>query len=151
MIAVFYLASALRWDLRAADQIWSTGGLGLGSNAIDTLADYLERNCQGKRIKVLDWGLSNNLFVLSGSRISAAELFWGGYSRAHWIRDALEERDLPGDVYVLHSPGLVQFPAAGDGFRRSLAASGLPYRRTEFYQKGGARYAAVVEILDSAR
>jgi len=150
-IAVFCLASALQWNLRAADQIRSTGGVGLWSDAIDTLSDYLERNCQGRSIKVLDWGLSNGLFVLSSSRISPTELFWGATVEHSGLGKAWKDEIYPGDVYVLHSPGLVQFPEAGDGFRRTLAASGLPYRRTEFFQKSGARYAEAVEILPSAR
>jgi hypothetical protein len=150
-IAVLYLASALYWNLRAAGQIRSTGGVGLWSNAIDPLTDYLDRNCQGRKIKVLDWGLSNSLFVLSGSRISPAEVFWGATVERSGLGKPWRNEISPGDVYVLHSPGMVQFPAAGDGFRLTLAALGLPYRRTEFFQKSGAGYAQVVEILASPR
>jgi hypothetical protein len=148
-LAVLYVILALQWNLVAARQIRATGGVGLWSNAIDTLTVYLERNCQDRKVKVLDWGLSNNIFVLSNSRISPVELFWGATAERSGLGKVWKDEISPGDVYVLHSPALVQFPDAADGFRRALAVSPLPLRRTAFRQKTGAPYAEVVEILVS--
>ena len=53
----------------------------------------------------------------------------------------------PGDVYLLHTPEVKAYPEAEEGFRRALAASALPFRRTRFNQRNGAGYAEVLEIL----
>ena len=42
------------------------------------------------------------------------------------------------------------FPKRERGFRRVLAASALPFRRTQFRQKSGAGYAEALEILKPA-
>jgi hypothetical protein len=150
-IAVFYLNSAMQRNLTVAAQIRSTGGVGWWSNAIDPLTDYLERHCQGRMIKVLDWGLNNNLYILSGARISSMEVFWGATVERSGSGKLWKDEISPGDVYVLHAPGLEQSPDAAKGFRRALAASALAVRRTGFLQKTGAGYAEVVEILPTAK
>src|SRR5205823_11564377 len=127
----------------AARLVRSTGGTGLWSGAIDTLTVYLQRNCLDRKIRSVDWGLSNNIYALSNSRISPAELFWGATAERSGLGKPWKEEISPGDVYVLHSPALVQFPDAAEGFRRALATSDLPVRRTEFRQKTGAAYAEV--------
>src|SRR6185436_2236716 len=76
-IGVAYFGSALYWDVKAARQLRSTGGVGVWSNAIDKVAAYLERHSRGRQVKVLDWGLNNSLFVLSGAKIQSIEVFWG--------------------------------------------------------------------------
>jgi len=146
-IAILYLFAAIQWNLTAATQLRATGGVRWWSSAIDQVADYLERNCQDKKIKILDWGLSNNLFVLSNARIPPAEIFWGATVERSGSGKLWKDEISPGDVYVLHAPTLVQNPEAAEGFRRALAASTLRIRRTPLLQKTGAGYAEVVEIL----
>ena len=146
-VAVLYVITALQWNLAAAGQIRSTGGVRWWSNAIDPLTSYLERNREGKNIKVLDWGLNNNLFVLSNGRIRSAELFWGATVERSGSGKLWKDELASGDIYVLHAPPLGQSPDAAEGFRRALAASAWTLRRTEFRQKNGAGYAEVVEIL----
>src|SRR5207247_4308919 len=63
---------------RSSDlQIRSTGGVRLWSNAIDSVSGYLQRNHSERPVKVVDWGFQHSLFVLSNSKISSTELFWG--------------------------------------------------------------------------
>jgi 4-amino-4-deoxy-L-arabinose transferase-like glycosyltransferase len=150
-IALVYLASALYWNLTAARQIRSTGGVGMWSNAIDGLVSYLHSNYQGRTIKALDWGLTNNLFVLSNGRIMSGEIFWGATEERSGTGKLWADEIAPGDVYLLHSPSLVAAREAGEGFRRALAASALPIRSVRFSQKSGAPYAELLEILPPVR
>lgn len=145
-IAVVYVVSAMQWNLLAASQIRGTGGVRWWSNSIDTVAGYLEKNCHGKQIKVLDWGINNNLFVLSGGRISSIELFWGATVERSGSGKLWKDEISRGDVYVLHAPPLAQSPDAAEGFGRALAASTLPVRRTTILQKTGDGFAEIVEI-----
>jgi hypothetical protein len=146
-IGFTYLGSALYWDLTAARRIRSTGGVGVWSNAIDKVASYLQRNYKGRQIKVLDWGLNNNLFVLSGGKVISSEVFWGATAERSGMGKLWKDEISPGDVYLLHTPEVTAYPEAEEGFRRALAASALPFRRTRFNQRNGAGYAEVLEIL----
>src|SRR5262249_49909225 len=115
-LAVVYVILALQWNLAAARELRSTGGIGLWSNAVDTLTAHLERNCRDRKIKALDWGLSNNIYVLSNARISPSELFWGATSERSGLGKTWKDEISPGDIYILHSPDLAQFPDAARGF-----------------------------------
>ncbi len=146
-IAVLYLGSAMQWNLAAARQIRSTGGVRLWSNAIDSVSGYLQRNHSERTVKILDWGFQHSLFVLSNSRIASTELFWGASVERSGSGKLWRDEISPGDIYVLHLKGLVLFPEATEGFSRALAASAHSLRRTQFREKGGAPYAEVVEVL----
>jgi hypothetical protein len=150
-IIVIYFTSALYWNLTAARQIRLTGGIGIWSNAIDSVRSYLQQNYPGRRIKVLDWGFQNSLFVLSNAELASTELFWGATVERSGSGKLWKDEVTPGDIYVLHSPELVQFPEAGQGLSRALTASAFPVRRTQFRQNSGAGYAEVVEIVASSR
>ena len=147
LLALAYFGCALYWDLSIARRLRSTGGVDLWSNAINTLENRLERDYRGRNIKVLDWGLTNNLFVLSNARIAPLELVWGASPERSGSGKLWKDEITPGDIYVLHAPALTQFPAAGDAFRRALARSSLPHRTLEIHQDNGAGYAETVEIL----
>jgi hypothetical protein len=148
-IAVIYFTSALYWNLTAARQMRLTGGVGIWSNAIDSVCGYLQKSYPGRRIKVLDWGFQNSFFVLSNAKLASTEIFWGATVERSGSGKLWSDEVTPGDIYVLHSPGLVQFPEAGQGLARALTASALPVRRTEFRQNSGAGYAEVLEIVAS--
>jgi len=148
-IATIYLSAAMYWNLTAAYQIRSTGGVGIWSNAIDSVCSQLQKSYPGRSIKVLDWGFQNSFFVLSNAKLSSTEIFWGATVERSGSGKVWSDEVAAGDIYVLHSPGLVQFPEAGQGLARALTASALPVRRIEFRQKSGAGYAEVLEIVAS--
>ena len=148
-IATIYLSAAMYWNLTAAYQIRSTGGVGIWSNAIDSVCSQLQKSYPGRSIKVLDWGFQNSFFVLSNAKLASTEIFWGATVERSGSGKVWSDEVAAGDIYVLHSPGLVQFPEAGQGLARALTASALPVRRIEFRQKSGAGYAEVLEIVAS--
>jgi hypothetical protein len=145
--AATYLACALNWNLMAAERIRSTGGVDQWSNASVSLAGFLERDCAGRKIKILDWGLKNNLFVISGGKVAPPEIFWSSTLERAGSGRLWTEEISPGDVYVIHATALVASPEAEVGFGRGLSALGLPFRRTEFFQNHGCPYAETFEIL----
>jgi Dolichyl-phosphate-mannose-protein mannosyltransferase len=150
-LAVLYLILALSLNHMAARQIRSTGGVGLWSNAIDSVSRYLQTHRPSRSVKVLDWGFQHNLFVLSNSKIASTELFWASSAEHSGSGKLWSNEIAPGDVFVLHAPGLVQFPGAGKGLLQALSTSGLPFHRIQFNQNNGQGYAEVVEIEASSR
>ena len=147
LLAFVYLASAVKWNLMAANEIRLTGGVDAWSNAITSVSSYLQRNCAGRRVKVLDWWLENGLFVLSAGQTVGLELFPGATLEHTGLGKPWTDEIAPGNVYVLRSSELMPVPDARKGFIRAMAMSALPVRRTDFPQKQGSPYAQVFEVL----
>jgi Dolichyl-phosphate-mannose-protein mannosyltransferase len=150
-IAMLYLVLALSLNHTAARQIRSTGGVRLWSNAIDSISRYLQTHSPGRSVKLLDWGFQHNLFVLSNSRIASEEIYWAASLERSGSGKLWSNEISPGDVYVIHSPGLVLIPEARKGFLAALIASDLPFRRIQFNQNNGQGYAEVLEVGASSR
>jgi hypothetical protein len=145
-VGILYLGCSLQWQLTAARELRSTGGLRLWSKAIDPLCSYLQQHYPGRRIKALDWGFHHSLFVLSNGNITTTDLFSGATTDRSASGKSWADEIARGDVYLAHSTGVVEFPAAQNGFFRALAASGLAVRRFQVEQSSGAPYAEVLEI-----
>jgi hypothetical protein len=146
VLAVAYLALALYWNVLAAQGLRATGGVNMWSSAVYELRDYLEANCAGHQIAVLDWGLQNNLYVLSSGRLNMREIFWGATERSTVTGVPWFSLVAQGGVFVTNAPETRHFPAASQGFFAALASSGRPFETVEFHQKRGAGYALVVVI-----
>jgi hypothetical protein len=146
-VAAIYVVLAFYWNLQAALHIRSTGGIDLWSNAIDRVEDTLQKRYPARKVKVLDWGINNNLFVLSNGQIDSREVFGGStVDRTGWGVPWSEEISA-GDVFVLHTKEMILTPEAAQGFAQVLKSKGLPVRRTGITQATGAGYAEIVEVL----
>jgi hypothetical protein len=74
--AMMYFGLAGYWNLQAAKGIRETHGTKSWSNAVSEVSDYLQRFHAGSPVKILDWGLAQNLYFLSETRITTTEIFW---------------------------------------------------------------------------
>ena len=147
-IAVIYFGSAGWLDFTAGQGMRDTGGTGAWSSAIFAVRDHILDNLPGREVRVLDWGLQNNLFVLSGGQIHSREMFWTATEERTNEGRRWEDEVEAGNVYLLNAPENTNFPAAGNGLRRSLQAAEIPYRKVEFYERGGRPFAEIIEIPD---
>ena len=147
LVVVIYFGSAAYWDRFAARAFRATGGVGSWSDAVFSVNDYLQTNLSGREVNILDWGLKNNLFVLSNGELKAPEIFWGatplGTSAGIPWRNVISR----GGVFLTNSPGNVHFPAARNGFLSALATAGYASHRVEFRHKTGAPYAEIIEVF----
>jgi hypothetical protein len=147
LVVVMYVGSAAYWDWCAARAFRATGGVGSWSDAIFSVSDYLHTNLSGREVNILDWGLKNNLFVLSNGKLEAPEMFWGatplGTSSGVPWRDVISR----GGVFLTNSPGNINFPAATNGVLSALATAGYASHRVEFRQGTGAPYAEIIEVF----
>ncbi|MBV8817143.1 MAG: glycosyltransferase family 39 protein, partial [Acidobacteriaceae bacterium] len=64
-LAAISLGSFVYWDVASMRGLARTGGVGMWSDSIYDVADYLQSKYASTPIQVLDWGLGLNLFVLS--------------------------------------------------------------------------------------
>jgi len=145
-VAVVYVASATYWNLAAARGVRETGGVNMWSDGINALKDKLILDYEGREVEILDWGLQNNLYVLSNGKIASEELFWGANEKQAGSGDSWSELIARGGVYLTNSGENMHFPTATWGFLAALTASGQPYKLIEFHQKQGRPYAELYEI-----
>jgi hypothetical protein len=138
-IAVLYAGSALYWHVLEIKGLSTTGGVGLWSDSIYTLADYLEEKYPDQEVKILDWGLQNNLFVLTEGRLHTREIF--GEPHTSEIEEVKK-----GGVFLLNGAHHRQFPAASEEFLKALEISHVPARHFVVRQENGAPYVEIVEI-----
>jgi hypothetical protein len=142
-LAVAYLGTALYWQVAALRGIWRTGGAGQWSDAVFDLAEYLQQKYPTQEIKILDWGLQNNLFVLSDGKIHSREIYGdvSGSTEAVW-----EVEIRQGGIFLMNGPTNRQFPAPSAGFLDALAAARPAMRRFSIPQRSGISYAKILEI-----
>ena len=116
------------------------------SDAIYSVRDYLISNHTGKEIKILDWGLQNNLYVLSNAGIQSREIFWGSTQQRTGAGTPWSDLIAGGGVFLTNSSGNLHFPDSTQGFVAALLASGRPFHRVVFDQKRGQAYAELYEL-----
>jgi hypothetical protein len=150
-ISLVYVGSALFWNVTAARGLRETGGVNMWSGAIYAVNDYLVSNYKGREIVILDWGLQNNLYVLSNAQIQSSERFWGATEQRTGSGIPWGDLISKGGVYLTNSSGIRQFPEATRGFLAALAASGQSFNRIEFHQKQGGGYAELYDIPPSGK
>jgi hypothetical protein len=107
------------------------------------LAEYLQQKYPTQDIKVLDWGLEDNLFVLTDAKIHAREIYGDVTSPAdpRWVGEIRR-----GGVFLMNGPFNRQFPAASTGFLDALETARPAMRRFSIPQRSGVPYATILDI-----
>ena len=151
--ALVYFCAAMFWSVALIRGLERTGGTDSWSDAIYFVNDYLETHRRGGQVKILDWGLHNNLFVLSNGEIKAEELFWAADAENAGAGKPWAEQLRVGDLYLTNAEGKRHFPKATLGFERALAESGFSFQRAQFRTRTGTPYAELISVLpaDAAR
>ncbi len=148
-LAACLAALFLAWDVRIDRGLRETGGRQVFSSALADVSAHLEAHpVAPERLKILDWGFLNNLYVVSGGAVSGTELFWEATrekSRRGWTWDA-EIRD-GGSFLVFRFPRVsTPLSAASEGFSEALRRFDGPRREKIFFDRAGDPVAALVEI-----
>jgi hypothetical protein len=158
LLPVLWLGAAalaallLSWDLRIDRELRATGGRGSFSSAIDDVAAYLAAHpVPPDRLKILDWGFQNSLYVVSGGAVHGTELFWGAsreVSRRGWTWDD-ELRDGGSFLKFASRGGPPALTAAGEGFDAAMSRRKTPAQERIFRDRTGAPLAVLVEVARS--
>ncbi len=144
-----YLVLALWWNVAAIRGLHRTGGVGLWSDAIVDVTKYLETSHPHSHVNVLDWGLANNVYLLSAGRLRLQEVFWGATSTGIASGQSWSSIVTAGGTFLAldeHSADLRFSSEAEVGFRAALAASSARYTRTPITDRLGHPYAEVFEV-----
>jgi hypothetical protein len=137
------------WDLRIERGLSETGGRRVFSSGIYGLSRHLEAHpVPHGRLKILNWGFQNNLYVISGGAVHGTELFWGATRNASSRGVTWDAELADGGTFLLF-----QFPTsppplatAAEGFSKALEASAAPRSEALFVDRSGAPYARLVEV-----
>jgi hypothetical protein len=139
-LAVLYIGSALYWQGAAIQGLRATGGVGIWSDALIPLAEQLEQKYSTREIKILDWGLQENLYVVTDGRLHTREIF--ADMRRPWLD---ELRD--GGIFILNGSDHRQAPAASEGFLEAFREGNPVAQRIVIPQRNGAPYAEIFDIV----
>lgn len=145
-VGLIYLGSAVYCNLAAMQGLSKTGGINSWSDGIFSVNEYLLAHYPGETVKILDWGLSKNLFVLSNSKISGNEIFWRATREMSGSGKSWQEEVAEGGIFLTTAGKAAHFPEPRFYFTQALALSGQPFKRVEFFQKQGGLFAELVEV-----
>ncbi len=135
-LAIPYAALALLAQVEAIEGVQRTGGTGQWSDAVADVRDTLEREFRGRPVRILDWGLQNSLFVLSGARLRTVEDFG-----TEW-----QERVAAGGLFLLNGPENTFYTGPRETFLAVIAGLERPVRRLVFRQRSGAVFAELYDV-----
>jgi len=143
---VAYATFAITCIRSAHEGLASTRGVGMWSDAISDVSNTLLRQSDGRTVNILDWGLGNNLYVLTRGRVPFQELFWR--ADEHVVFGGIPWSDVvrAGGLFLLNAPNNTHFPQSSAGFQRALAETGAKYSMRSFHQANGAEYARLYDV-----
>jgi hypothetical protein len=147
VLAAAYLVMAAQWHFRSITGLARTGGVGQWSNAITAVGEHLEREYPKREVKIIDWGLRNNLFVLTDGRVPAKELFWDASEQRSGLGRAWSEEVREGGIFLTNGPTNQMVPACTRGFLKALEQIQPVAKRTTIPQRSGVPYAEIIEVL----
>jgi hypothetical protein len=142
--AVLYCGCALYWNIETVRGLHRTGGKGDWSDAITTLANYLDHRPAGE-FTTLDWGLGHPIYVLTRGRQTPRAMYWDD-SEPQAGHPSWKEVIDRGGVFLLTSPQNRHFHAAADGFLKAIDQIRPSMHRQSFFERDGTPFAEVIEI-----
>ncbi len=142
-------AVLLGWDLRIVRGLRETGGLRAFSSALDDAARVLaSRRIPPDRLKIVNWGFQNNLYVVTGGAVWGTEIFWGATRSRTQKGRSWDDEVRDGGAFLLFAFPMGP-PWIGDGalgFEDALARAGGPRIETVFRDRRGAPCVRLIEV-----
>jgi 4-amino-4-deoxy-L-arabinose transferase-like glycosyltransferase len=151
-IAVFsiYISSAIYWQIAGIRGLNITGGAGMWSDAGLQLARYFDQRLRGREIKLLDWGLEYNMYVLTGGRLTFTEIYNASSENRSFEGRPWPDEIRDGGIFVLNGPENRSFPGPSAGFLHALADTRPIMRDQKMFQRDGETYAEILEITPNS-
>lgn len=151
-IAVFliYIFSAIYWQIAGIRGLNITGGAGMWSDAGLQLARYFDQRLRGQEIKLLDWGLEYNMYVLTDGRLRFTEIYRASSEDRSFEGRPWADEIRDGGIFVLNGPENRSFPKPSAGFLQALAVGRPMMREQRILQRNGETYAEILEITPNS-
>lgn len=146
-VAAVYGSLALYHYGAAINGLQRTGGVGQWSDGILQVARDVDQNHRGRLLKIMDWGLENNLYVLLDGRLTWRNVYPDSTATLAQGRRPWAEEISEGGLYLLNGPQNRQFPLASEAFLKVLPATN--HTRKAYKQRDGRVYAELIDIPPS--
>jgi hypothetical protein len=150
VLILIYGASALYWQIETIRGLNATGGKGVWSDAGLELARYLDQQFPGRQVRILDWGLEFNEYVLTSGRLQPIEIYSGPVENASFQGRPWIDEIRDGGVFLLNGPENRQFPKPSEGFIDALTSARPLMKTHSFTQRDGDSYAELIEITPNS-
>lgn len=139
------LAGQLMVGHRVHERLETTGGVGFWSDAIVPLARDLAR--RGEPVVLLDWGFTNNLIVLGGSRLALEPAY-----RELWRHPPSPELVDPylrlGGLYLTHPPRFAKYRQMEDWLHERARLRGWHVTvEQRFHQRDGREVYRLLRVV----
>lgn len=139
---------SLTRDVRIDCELRRTGGKGFWSSSINDVLGHLESHpVAPNRLKIVNWGFQNNLYVLSAGSVYGSELFWGATKHRSGSGMTWRSEIEDGGSFLLFR--FETGSPAAEGFSDALEQYHGPRREKIFLDRSGSPYATLVEIPPS--
>jgi hypothetical protein len=145
-LAGLYCVLAVYWNVASIRGLRSTGGIGDWSDGSVALARHLDEEPPSGELKVLDWGLRRELYVLTDGRQNPRGLFSEASGEYTDKNKSWSQQIQEGGVFLFNGPEHRHFPAITSAFLNALAQFRPITRRYTAFERDGSTYAQVVEI-----
>jgi hypothetical protein len=139
-VAAVYIVSVGYWQFETIQGLHRTRGVGAWSDAVFTLGRQLPQKYRTQEIKILDWGLENNLYVLTDAGLHTREIY-SDDAHQPWSDEIRR-----GGVFLLNGPANRQFPEASEMFLKALAEARPAMQRLTYTQRSGVPFAEIIDI-----
>lgn len=145
-LTLVYAGCAIFWNAAAIRGLHQTGGVGPWSDAGFELAREVRQMNPAEDIKIIDWGLQFNLYVMLDGKPHSQEIYDSTSDQVTVRNVSWKDEVRKGGVFLLNGPEDRQFPAPSQGFLRALAEVSPVTRRHTVVQRNGSIYAQFIEV-----
>jgi hypothetical protein len=122
VLAIMLPLNALATNVMVQSFMVTTGGRGLWSDAIYTLADALSNQYAGRPVMTLDWGFGSSVAFLTQDKVRTKEMYEYLPEPSSKFADvATVLLHDPANVYVFHSSEATAFPGYLEAMQRQAA------------------------------
>jgi dolichyl-phosphate-mannose-protein mannosyltransferase len=146
ILAVVYAGAAIFWQVSAVQGLRRTGGVGPWSDGINSLATLIQEKYPTSEVKILDWGLEYNLFVLTDGKLRTRGIFGGATEQLSGQHRPWPEEIREGGVFVLNARANRVFPVATEGFLRAVGELRPTVQRFMIKRRDGVPFAEVYSV-----
>ncbi|MEO8098884.1 MAG: hypothetical protein ABI811_14375 [Acidobacteriota bacterium] len=146
LMTTLYAGFCVYWLAREVQGLRETGGLLVWSDAISELAGISEAKAAGRVVKAVDWGFSDNLYVLSDGRLMARDAFNLEHPSISLAGRPWPQEIQEGGLFLISGSENRQFSAPVDEFLKALRETQPVFAEQTIATRQGTTYARLIDI-----
>ncbi len=146
VLGILYSCSSVYWNLSSIRGLAKSGGLGDWSDGSLRLARLLDQVPLWSKVKILDWGLQKQAYVLTDARLDSGELYWSASATTSDGQKSWAQEIREGGTFLITGPETRHFPVVTNAFLRALSDARPVTQRYSAVQRDGSPYAQIIDV-----